>query len=358
MTRVAVGYVHDYHGGSHSYEQAYRYVRDYDAMYGRVIRREIPALLSKVDGIAAARNEICRQFLAAGDCDWLWMVDRDMGFRPDALHRLLSAADPVKRPIVGALCFAAWAGEQDGMHGWRVDPVPTIYRWRDDLPGGRGLATLNLYPVDMVIQVDATGAAFLLIHRTVLETLGAGWFTPSTDPAMGEDFSFCVRAGQAGFPLHVHTGVKTTHAKMMWLSELDYWRQYNAPPATADTAVIVPEMRPEHAGRFLSSLIASTGRAEYYDPGTDVDSLTEPWVFLTGDDVTFTPGWLDQAQHVADSYKAEVVQVNGRGVLARRELVAKYFDDWAALVADAKERGVFQVALAAVVEVDRGEAEG
>jgi hypothetical protein len=43
---------------------------------------------------------------------------------------------------------------------------------------------------------------------------------------MGEDLSFCMRAGSLGIPVHVHTGVKTTHLKQLWLSEADYLDQY------------------------------------------------------------------------------------------------------------------------------------
>lgn len=343
MTSVAIGYVHDFRGPSHSWYVSIWMMKNYDAERGHIIRAEFTDQLSKVDGIPAARNEVVRQFLAS-DCEWLLMVDRDMGFPPDALYRLLSAADPVDRPIVGALCFASWATQGDGMGGWRTEPMPTILRGNGD-----GLGTLELYPVDMVIRADATGAAFLLIHRSVLEKLERDWFTPFVKDGvqeMGEDVSFCVRAGRAGFPLHIHTGVKTSHHKDVWLSEADYWRSYRPPPATEWTGVVVngePDLD------FVASLMASTGMASL----DAADDESVPWLFLTGDDVTFAPGWLDHAQHVAKSFDADVVQVNGRGVLVRRELAVKFGDDWPGLVADAKERGTFQVALGAVVEVVR-----
>jgi hypothetical protein len=38
-----------------------------------------------------------------------------------------------------------------------------------------------------------------------------------------------------------------------------------------------------------------------------------PWVFLTGDDVKFHPGWLDHAQFVAKANRADVVGTNDLG---------------------------------------------
>jgi hypothetical protein len=47
----------------------------------------------------------------------------------------------------------------------------------------------------------------------------------TTGQLIGEDLSFCLRAGALKIPIFVHTGVPTTHFKHFWLSEDDYWRQ-------------------------------------------------------------------------------------------------------------------------------------
>ena len=39
---------------------------------------------------------------------------------------------------------------------------------------------------------------------------------------MGEDIAFCGRVLKAGFVPQVHTGVKTTHNKELWLAEEDF----------------------------------------------------------------------------------------------------------------------------------------
>jgi hypothetical protein len=45
----------------------------------------------------------------------------------------------------------------------------------------------------------------------------------TTGTLIGEDLSFCLRAGALKIPMYVHTGVPTTHAKQIWLGERDYW---------------------------------------------------------------------------------------------------------------------------------------
>ena len=42
---------------------------------------------------------------------------------------------------------------------------------------------------------------------------------------MGEDIAFCLRAGAAGFPIHVNTGVHIGHAKTQILTLDMYDRQ-------------------------------------------------------------------------------------------------------------------------------------
>jgi hypothetical protein len=97
------------------------------------------------------------------------------------------------------------------------------------------------YTDDAVTRVGGTGGAFLLIHRSVLEKLraehGDHWFDQLYDHAgdiIGEDIAFCARAGALKIPVHVHTGVKTTHHKDLWVSEEDYVLQKMTTVAIAD----------------------------------------------------------------------------------------------------------------------------
>lgn len=193
------------------------------------------AMKCGTDGLVAARNMTVRQFLDhPARPDWLFWVDTDMGFMPDTVSRLLEVADPETAPIVGALCFANKEMQTDGYGGYRCTAVPTIYRWVELPDGKNGFLPIYDYTPGEVTPVAATGSACILIHRSAFEKVEAGfpkgelnrWYTrltnPTTGQVIGEDMSFCYRAAQAGLPMFVHTGVKTTHLKPIWLQEADY----------------------------------------------------------------------------------------------------------------------------------------
>lgn len=401
-------------------EQLLAFDRAHDRVFDHAWSR-ISARVGTI-GLIAARNDVAAAFLAS-ESDWLLWIDSDMGFEPESAYRLLAVADPVERPIVGGLCFVNREVAHDGMFGFRTQPLPTIYDWVEDADGTPRFLSMPLYPVNTLLRVRATGSAFVLIHRSVFERMAAAAVESARFGApydqvrgpdgklLGEDVSFCVRAGELEIPIHVHTGVRTTHFKHRWLGETDHWRAFNPPPATDETAVIVPVMRrPENAQPFMTSLRASTGLATVYAIADDDDPETaeawaaagaqvvvgdavtfakkvnlgyaktrEPWLFLCGDDVTFHAGWLDHAQHVAETLEAHVVGTNDLAnprvmagehathLLVRRSYVDEVGASWDGpgvvchsgyrhnfvddeVVTAAKARGVWQMALGSVVQ--------
>lgn len=369
--------------------------------------------------LVVARNTIMR-YLLESDFEWLFMVDDDMGFQVPALETLAAVADPVERPIVGGLCFSQRDMSRDGRNGYRWEARPTIFDWIKMPDGIERFAFRSHYPINGLMQCDATGAAFVLIHRSVGERIfnkfGETWFNriEHADGNMSEDLSFFKRwldvVGRGG--CFVHTGVKTNHLKPMWLAEADFWQQIGVPPATERVDVIVPVLhRPQNVRPLLETLRASTGLATAWfvcEPGdrdemdavrtyggrvlqhagsfaekvnyaVGVSGLTAPWVFLTGDDVLFQPGWLDHAQYVAHQYDGHVVGTNDLGnprvtagdhathMLISRDYIDKFgatFDDkpgvvcgpyrhWFVddeIVALARHRNVWQMALGSFVE--------
>ena len=161
--------------------------------------------------VSSSRNVVTQRFLDSPHGEWLLWIDADMQWEPDAIERLLEVADPIERPIVGGLCF--------GMAGGRL--WPTIYQWAE-LDEGLTTVRVGMYPADALIRAAATGAAFVLIHRTALEKIRARefsaafpWFqeTELSGKPVGEDITFCIRAGLCEIPVHVHTGVKIGHHK-------------------------------------------------------------------------------------------------------------------------------------------------
>lgn len=200
----------------------------------RVARGGFVAIRYGTDGLSQARNKAVRHFLDDGSADWLWWVDTDMGFGPDTVDRLFEAAHPTDRPIVGGLCFFNREEGTDGMGGYRTTVVPTIYDWTHTGDGEMGWKIRWKYPPNALTRVGGTGAACILIHRSVFEKIAehpenGAWYdrvpNTTTGQLIGEDLSFCLRAGALGIPVHIHTGVPTTHFKTVWLQEEHYAQQ-------------------------------------------------------------------------------------------------------------------------------------
>jgi hypothetical protein len=228
--RVQIAYLHR-HNVSHSWHESMMRLIGYDAANRcRVMDTAGPFMISTdASGLVAARNTGVQRFLDETDHEWLWYIDTDMGFLPDTIDRLVDAADPVERPVVGALCFALREVCYDGYGGRRVMPAPTIYVPAKTPEGHTGFTTRWDVPPNTLLQVAGTGTACLLMHRGALEKLraeyGDAWFDRvryEDGQPISEDLSFCARLVQQGIPLFVHTGVKTTHHKQFWVGVEDY----------------------------------------------------------------------------------------------------------------------------------------
>lgn len=235
---VSVGYLHGSRV-SHSWHISVMNTLAYDKSMGLNLIGSIPFAVScsGPNSLPEGRNLVVQHFLDT-DAEWLFFVDTDMGFEADALERLVLAADPVKRPVVGGLCFAMKHMGSDGRGGFNVMPVPTLFMLARNPKQGLGFANRFIYPEDSMVQVAGTGAAFLLVHRSVLERVrakyGDAWFNLvqyDDGSTVSEDLSFCWRVTQLGVPIFVNTAVKTTHHKEMWLGEQDYTQPPREPMA-------------------------------------------------------------------------------------------------------------------------------
>lgn len=206
---------------------------DHDTAHrGRIAAGGHIAIRCGSGDLVAARNEAVRKFLQYDRADWLFWVDTDMGFRPDTVERLLEAADPETAPIVGALCFAQREEAPDQLGGYRCLASPTVFDWAK-ADGQYGWQVRWDYEADTLTQVDGTGSACVLIHRSVFERIeaayGQTWYdripNTFTQQLIGEDLSFCLRARQLDIPMFVHAGIPTTHFKHLWLGEAEYREQ-------------------------------------------------------------------------------------------------------------------------------------
>lgn len=227
---VQIAYMHSTRV-SHSWHQSMMNMIAFDKSVGMNVIESAPMAVScsGPNSLVEGRNIAVTHFLDKTTHEWLMFIDTDMGFAPDALEQLLFAADPVQRPIVGGLCFALKHMGPDGKGGYNVRPVPTLFAWAKNPQQGYGFANRFIYPPETLVQVAGTGAAFILIHRSVLAEMrtayGDSWFNfvqYGDGTSVSEDLSFCYRAGQMQKPVFVHTGVKITHHKEIWLDENSY----------------------------------------------------------------------------------------------------------------------------------------
>lgn len=245
--KVVVGYVHPQDVGAAFHDsmmnmQAYDMAQGHHRMFrnhtdeyggGRIARYSSA-------NISNARNWVVKTFLEKSRADWLLFLDADMTFEPTLLEDILTNASVTRAPVVGGLCFGVDEGQL----------FPTLYGVAEGWEGEAGIHTIRYdeYPPNAMFQVAATGAACLLIHRTVLEKVRDAqhahgntayeWFQETTFNGYpcGEDVTFCHRVNALGIPVHVDTGVKLGHVKTYTLTEDMYreqrhWAATQTPPA-------------------------------------------------------------------------------------------------------------------------------
>lgn len=205
--------------------------------------------------IHSQRNELVRHFLD-GDAEWMWMIDTDHTFGPHTLKGLLAVADPVHVPVVGALCFAGGRG---------AGITPTMYRFHErkpEDPPGAVLGVISRWPEGELVEVHATGAACLLVHRSVLELVGNAfesqspwqWFGVGIHDGVefGEDVVFCQRVRQAGIRVFVNTAVEAPHHKS-WIIDSNDYRRFLDEWSSTPGEVLEARLKAKHEGRVTRS---------------------------------------------------------------------------------------------------------
>lgn len=239
---VQIAYVHPGTQVEHCWAASMQMLWVYDALHDQRSTAYPPVQMRVgTDGLPAARNSVMAHFLDKTDAEWVFLIDTDMGFPPDILDRLIEAAQRAGAGAIGALCFGLKLEPDPSLYGgYAGRPFPTIYQWRqvehDDGTIEPGFKVEPTYQPDTVMRVAGTGAAALLVHRTAAAAVRAQakgepvWFDRiryKSGTLVSEDLSFCYRLGRADVPVFVHTGVKTVHAKQVWVGE-DYYLQDRA----------------------------------------------------------------------------------------------------------------------------------
>lgn len=148
-----------------------------------------------------ARNEVAKRFVDKTTCDWLFTLDTDMVFSPEDFDALLASADEVDAPIVSGMYF--------------VDEKPPRVAAANTV--GTSIKSITDWEDDKLVSVDWCGAGFMLVHRSVFDKVGDNPYRQDivapSGALVGEDYSFCERARQAGFAVKVNPSVFVGHVK-------------------------------------------------------------------------------------------------------------------------------------------------
>lgn len=177
--------------------------------------------------LTTQRNQCVRDM----DGGWLLFIDDDMVFGPHEIGNIVASwaevqeqfDDPV---LMGGLCSRR-AHPYDATLYMREEPTHGRYRF------------LEKWDTD-IVEVDATGCAFLLIPVGVFERLakraGTEWpdretrmkYTPPPlfrwDGMFGEDLAFCQDVKNAGCRIFVDTRIKIGHVTEIVADYRDFLR--------------------------------------------------------------------------------------------------------------------------------------
>lgn len=154
--------------------------------------------------VSHARNKIVELFLAS-DFSHLLTVDSDMIPPDDAIGKISKhIADGVH--VVAGLCYMLDPDAPDGK-------LPTLFRWSGDFDDHVEVITEF---EDGLLQVDATGPAFLCVARQIFERVSSAyWFDEVVcrNHVAGEEFYFFSLLKREGIKVYVDTSIRVGHIK-------------------------------------------------------------------------------------------------------------------------------------------------
>ena len=171
---------------------------------------ECSTLLLKSSLVYDARNQAAQKAVAEG-YDYVLWIDSDMTFEPDMMGRMFESLGD--RQFLTALCFSRRPPfkpcifekievTQDGYAA-----LPHAVNWHD-------------YPRNQIAEVAGAGFACVLQKAEMLDVMLSTYGVPFFPIAgLGEDLSFCYRAGKIGYKMYADTSIKIGHIMRMSVDE-------------------------------------------------------------------------------------------------------------------------------------------
>jgi len=162
-----------------------------------------------------ARNLLAKKAIDDGFDRVLWL-DSDMGFKPDLMKRLSDHLDAGLEYISGLYftrkeivkpCVYKVLGLKENAEG---EQVPTATSYRD-------------YPPGQLFECAGTGFGAVMMTTDLIRKCGAQPFFPVV--GFGEDFSFCLRAREAGARLYCDSSIMLDHLGVSTYNENTFLQQ-------------------------------------------------------------------------------------------------------------------------------------
>lgn len=181
------------------------------------------------------RNELVSRMRG----DWLLFIDDDMVWQPGQIKQLIDNFEEHDLDMLGALCFRRSAPYQPTLF-MREAPNAGAYNFLEDWGPG-------------IVEVDATGMAFIVIRKRVFEMMvrhfenRPDWVFPPYgvriqqpppnlfrwEGLLGEDLRFCQEAKAAGAKVWVDTSIAVGHVAEVQIGHDDFLRELAMRPLEA-----------------------------------------------------------------------------------------------------------------------------
>lgn len=151
-----------------------------------------------------SRNNCVKKLLGNG-ADYIFFMDSDMTFPPDALLKLMKQDKDI---ITGIYCYKSLPHS----------PVIKILNEKE-----KRYARVWEYPRDKLFKVDGCGAGCLLVKKSVFENLASPWFVWKNE--ITEDFYFCRMATEKGYDIWVDGRIECGHIRQTAVMPRNFWQK-------------------------------------------------------------------------------------------------------------------------------------
>jgi len=158
--------------------------------------------------------------------DGIVWIDNDMFLQPNDITNLLLEVNKRDLDFVTSIYYQR-----------RPPYNPLTGIWNEDKTK---IKMMDDFPANTLVPIDGTGFGLVYTSRPMFDAISAlpdfnmhgGWFPDnrSSEVGMGEDYSFCKYAQEAGYQLWVHTGVQPKHVgeyEFIGKKQFDAYREAN-----------------------------------------------------------------------------------------------------------------------------------